>query len=113
MTNNSIKHQSFVYTRLNDQTVLFQTIQFSISHLFVLSLKVKQLFLYRTQSRATTLGHSGPGSYVNEEVLRIPQSSDIIGVSPSDYLMSYLGHSLGVLDPQSRSSRYVKQLQLT
>ena len=24
-TNNSIKHQSFVYTQLNNQTVLFQT----------------------------------------------------------------------------------------
>ena len=31
----SIK-QSFVYTQLNDQTVLFQTIQCSISHLFIL-----------------------------------------------------------------------------
>ena len=30
-TNNSIKHKSFVYTRLNDQTVLFLTTQFSIS----------------------------------------------------------------------------------
>ena len=29
--NNSIKHQSFVYTQLNDQIILFQTIQFSIS----------------------------------------------------------------------------------
>ena len=28
--NNSIKHQSFFYTQLNDQTVLFLTIQFSI-----------------------------------------------------------------------------------
>ena len=42
---NSIKHLSFVYTQLNDQTVLFQTIQFSISHLFVLSLNVKQFYL--------------------------------------------------------------------
>ena len=32
--NNSIKHQSFVYTQLNDQTVLFLTIQSSTSHLF-------------------------------------------------------------------------------
>ena len=31
ITNNSIKHQSFVYIQLNDQTVLFQTIQFSMS----------------------------------------------------------------------------------
>ena len=30
-TNNSINHQSFVYTQLNDQTVLFQGIQFSMS----------------------------------------------------------------------------------
>ena len=29
-TKNSIKHQSFVYTQLKDQTVLFQTTQFSI-----------------------------------------------------------------------------------
>ena len=29
--NNSIKHQSFVYKRLNIQTIVFQTIQFSIS----------------------------------------------------------------------------------
>ena len=38
----SIKHQSFIYTRLNDETVLFQTIQFSISHLFAHSVNVKQ-----------------------------------------------------------------------
>ena len=31
VANNSIKHQSFVYTQLNDQTPLFQTTQFSIS----------------------------------------------------------------------------------
>ena len=31
----------FVYTQLNDETVLFQAIQFSISHLFALSLNVK------------------------------------------------------------------------
>ena len=35
-TNNSTEHQSFVYTHLNDQTILFLTIQFSISHLFAL-----------------------------------------------------------------------------
>ena len=43
--NNSIKNQSFVYTQLNDETVLFLTIQFSISHLFTLSLNVKQYYL--------------------------------------------------------------------
>ena len=45
ITNNSIKHQSFIYTQLNDQTVLFQTIQFSISLLFALSLNAKQFYL--------------------------------------------------------------------
>ena len=39
--NNSIKHQTFVYTQLNDQTVLFLMIQFSISHFFSHSLNVK------------------------------------------------------------------------
>ena len=33
-TNNSIKHQSFVYTQLNGQRVLFLIIQFNIWHLF-------------------------------------------------------------------------------
>ena len=33
ITNNMIKHQSFVYTQLNDQTVLFITIHFNITHL--------------------------------------------------------------------------------
>ena len=36
-TNNSIKLQSFVYIQLNDKTVLFLTIQFSLNHLFALS----------------------------------------------------------------------------
>ena len=44
-TNNSIKHQSFVYTQLNDQTVLFPKIKFSISHLFAQTLNVKQYYL--------------------------------------------------------------------
>ena len=34
ITNNSIKHQSFVYSLLNYRTVLFLTIQFYISHSF-------------------------------------------------------------------------------
>ena len=61
ISNNSIKHQSFVYTQLNDQTILFQIIQFctstklngskyfyvsstiqtDISHLFTHSTKIK------------------------------------------------------------------------
>ena len=42
--NSSIKHQSLVCTQLNDQTVQFLTIQFSISHLFALNFNVKFLF---------------------------------------------------------------------
>ena len=44
ITNNSI-NQSFAYTMLNDQTVLFLTIQFSMSHLFLPSSNVKQFYL--------------------------------------------------------------------
>ena len=40
ITNNSFKHKSFVYTLLNDQTVLF-----SLSHLFALSLNVRHFYL--------------------------------------------------------------------
>ena len=41
ITNNLMKHRSFAYIQLNDRTVLFQTIQFSINRLFALSLNVK------------------------------------------------------------------------
>ena len=43
ITNNSFKYESFVYKQLNNQTVLFLTIQFS--HLFALSLHVKEFYL--------------------------------------------------------------------
>ena len=45
ITNNSMKHQSFVCTQLNDQTVLFLTIQITISRFFVYRLNVKQFHL--------------------------------------------------------------------
>ena len=59
------------YTKLNDQTVLFLTIQFSISHLFA------QLYLThdKTLSSATTLGQSVPESDGNEGAFHIPQST--------------------------------------
>ena len=40
-----LNNQSFVYTQLNDQTVLFQVIWFSISHLFSFCLNIKQFYL--------------------------------------------------------------------
>ena len=37
--------KSFVYTQLNDYMVLFQSIQFSINHLFVPNLNAKKFYL--------------------------------------------------------------------
>ena len=52
-------------------------------------------------SGATTPDQSGTGSNVNEGVPHIPKSFSITGTSPSDYLVSYLGHSLGVSSPSA------------
>ena len=41
ITNHSIKHQSFIYTQLNEQIILFQAIFSSINH----SLNIKQFYL--------------------------------------------------------------------
>ena len=43
----------------------------------------------RILSGATTLGQREPGSDDNKGVLRMPQSSRITGVSPSECLVSY------------------------
>ena len=55
ITNNSIKHQSFVYTQLNDQTVLFQAIQVSISQhsLFYLTHRQDPIHCYHSGSEWT------------------------------------------------------------
>ena len=93
ITNNPIKLQSFAYTLLNDQTVLFQTFHFSISTQF------KCHKFYLTQSRtllgASTPDLSRPWSNDNEGVLRIP------GASPSDCFVSYLGQSLWKCKPSA------------
>ena len=70
--NNSIKHQSFIYTQLNVKTVLFQTIQFSLSTQFSSIWPID-----RTLSGATSPGQSVSGSDVNKKVLWILQSSSI------------------------------------
>ena len=106
--NNSIKHQSLVYTQSNDQIFLFQTIPFGLSTVFcLLAIKYKkrdfqtyQLSVItqfnstwaidRTLSGATTAGYGGPGSDGYEWVLRIVQSSSITGASLPDCLVSYL-----------------------
>ena len=96
ITNISIKHQSFIYMQLNVQTVLFQTIQFSISTQFSSIWPIN-----RTLSGATTCGLSGPGSDAKEGVLWIPQSFRITGASPLDCLVSYPGHLLGESYPSA------------
>ena len=73
------------------KTVLFQAIQFSISTQFSFIWPID-----KTLSGATTSGQSGPGSYGNEGVLCILQTSSINGTSPSDCLVSYTGHSAEV-----------------
>ena len=72
------------------KTVLFQTIQFSLSTQFSSIWPIDW-----TLSGATTSGQSEPGSDGNEGILHIPQSSSITGTSSSDCLVSYSGHSLG------------------
>ena len=62
-----------------------------------ITFSTQSYLLYRSLSGATIRGHSGPGSISNEGVLRIPQMPSISGTSPSDCLVSYPGHSLGVL----------------
>ena len=47
------------------------------------------------------MGQSELGSSGNKGVLRIPQSFRITGVSPSDCLVSYPGHSLGESYPSA------------
>ena len=59
----------FLYT----QTVLFQTIQFSISTQFS-----SIWLLDRTLSSATTQGQAGAGSDVNKGVLHIPQAPALL-----------------------------------
>ena len=80
----------------SDQIVLFQTIQFSINHLFTLNLNVSNIWpIDKTLSDATTPGQNESGSNGNESVFSILQSSRITGASPSDCLMLYPGYLSG------------------
>ena len=67
------------------QTVLIQTILFSISRQFSPIYPIE-----RVLSSATTPGQSGPGSNGNEGMLHISQSPSITETSPSDCLVPYL-----------------------
>ena len=83
------------------KTVLFQTIQFSISTYLSSMWPID-----RTLSDAAIVVWSGPGSDGNEGVLCILQSSCITGTSPLDCLVSYSEHSLG------RGSHFSAEKQL-
>ena len=54
-----------------------------------------------TLSSANTPGHIEPGRHDNEEVLHIPQSSSVIGTSPSHYLVSYQDTHSGGSSPST------------
>ena len=86
----SIKHPSFVYTRLNVKTVQFQTIQLTIIAAFSFSWLID-----RTISDSASTVQRGPESDDNNMVFYILQSSRITEASPSDFLVSYLGYTLG------------------
>ena len=83
----------FVYTQLNVKRVLFQAIQFSLSTPFSCIWLIDRIL-----SGAINPGQSGPGGDGNEGVLWIPQCSSITEASPSDCIVSHLGHPLrGIL----------------
>ena len=90
------QHQSFICMQLNEQTVLFLTIQSSVSHLFWHSVEMSNSSIWPkdwTLSGATTPGPSGPRNDGNKGVVGIHKSFRITGASPSECLMSYLGHT--------------------
>ena len=120
ITNNSIYCQSFIYSwmskqfslaevcKINVKTILFQTIQFSISIQFSSIWPID-----RTLSGSATPGQREPKSDGNKGVLCIPQSYSITGTSPSDCLVSYPGHSLGDSYPLQRCSQCILPPLLT
>ena len=58
----------------------------------------------RALSSTTILGKIDLGAMAMKRALRISQSSSITGTSPSDCLVSYLGHSLGGVLPLCREA---------
>ena len=88
ITYNLIKQLLFVYTRLNNQTVRFLSIQFSISHKFSLTYREDPIRCYHSESEWTW-------QQWQWKVLYIPKIFQA-GASPSDCIMSFPGPSLWV-----------------
>ena len=115
ITNNSIQHQSFVSTPLSDQTLLFQAIQFSLRHLFALSLNVKQFYLiYREEPIRCNL--SRPELIWERWQWKGTSHSPKLQHywSLTIFFLSYPGNSLWVgLTPLQRCSQCIVQPQPT
>ena len=105
ISNNSVEPTySFCLHILKCKSIIFQTIEYSISTHF------SSIWLIdRTLSGATTPGQNGPGCDGNEGALCILQSSSITGASPSDCFMSYKKTRWGSLSSLQRCSRYILQ----
>ena len=116
----SLMPNQFLYL----QTVLFQTIQFSISIVFCLhTVKCQNSFNSNSSVHSSVLfdPYIGPyqvlppqarvdqGAMAMKGYNALSQSSSITGISLSDCLVSYLGHSSGNLNPLQRSSRCILQ----
>ena len=65
-----------------------------------------------TLTNITTPVGSGPGNKSSKEILHIPQSS-WTGISLSDSLMSYSGHSLSYIVAEMQSAYFTAQVDLT
>ena len=100
ISNNSIKRQSSIYTRLNAQTVLFISSQFGISHSFAYSLIVNPFYLTNREDPVI----EDLRVMAKKGVLCIPQSSSITRDSSSYCLVSHLAHLRGEVWPLCRDA---------
>ena len=107
-----IQLNSNLFTRVNDPTVLFLTIQFSRSHLFAHCFNIKQFYLtHREEPSNNNPARVNPGMFAVKGYSIFPRDSQTV-TSPSDNLMSYQGHSLRIFTPPQRCSRCILQPQL-